>query len=123
MSYELVVHRPIIVPKGWGREEIHWNGAICSKTMFISRGLMSSWHYHVLKDEVFRVIRGNLHVWYGLDHDIAQAKEILLKPGDTVHIPPGLCHRFKAVDCDECVFEEVSTHDEAADNIRILKGD
>src|SRR4051812_3433465 len=107
-NYELTVLRPIIVQKGWGREEIHWNSAYCSKTMYIGHGLQSSWHVHNCKDEIFRVVKGRLAFWYGLDPDITLARLAILEPGDIVHIPPLLHHRFKSVE-GECVFEEVST--------------
>ena len=42
------------VPKGWGFEKwIVNNEEYCGKLLYFAKGKRCSWHYHVLKDEVF----------------------------------------------------------------------
>ncbi len=62
-----------------------------------------------MKDETFHVEKGL--VWLELD-----GKGQLLRPGDTVHIPPRTPHRFSGL--EESVILEVSTRHEDDDCIR-----
>ena len=62
------------VPKGWGYEKwIVNNEAYCGKLLFFLRDKKCSWHYHVLKDEVFYVQSGKILVKFSEDDDLETA--------------------------------------------------
>lgn len=109
------------VRKGWGHEIWIWNGNYCGKVLHFEKGKRLSFHWHILKEETFFLHNGEILLKYGWDNDINKAEEILLKPGDTFYIPPGLKHQMIAN--EESDLFEVSTHHYDADSIRIIKGD
>lgn len=57
-------------------------------------------HYHKLKEETFIVL------WGVLISEL-DGRERILKPGDTLTVPPGVWHCFRTE--TGCVFEEIST--------------
>jgi len=57
-------------------------------------------HYHKLKEETFIVLWGDLI-------SELDGRERILKPGDTLTVPPGVWHCFRTE--TGCVFEEIST--------------
>jgi sialic acid synthase SpsE/quercetin dioxygenase-like cupin family protein len=57
-------------------------------------------HYHKLKEETFIVLWGELI-------SELDGRERVLKPGDTLTVPPGVWHCFRTE--TGCVFEEIST--------------
>ena len=86
------MNRPEHHWKGWGYELwIHNDEKYCGKLLFFE------------KDEIESV------------------KEILLTPGDTFEVPPGLRHRMFAVEDSE-LFEFSTEHFED-DSYRVIKGD
>ncbi len=110
------------VPKGWGFERWIWNDELyCGKLLFFAQGRKCSWHYHKLKDETFYIQSGELLVWYGWDEDFSKAANIILKKGDTFHVPPGLKHQMLGL-VDTEMFEFSTTHSDD-DSYRIIKGD
>ena len=111
-----------IHPKGWGYEKwIVNNDLYCGKLLFFERGKKCSWHYHKIKDETFYVQSGELMVIYGRDKDINKAKIIIMKPGDKLHIPPGMIQQMQARKSTE-LFEFSTQHFED-DSYRIERGD
>ena len=85
------------VPKGWGFEKwIVNNEEYCGKLLYFAKGKRCSWHYHVLKDEVFYLQSGEMIVKYSDDDDIETAQELVLKPGDNFHVYRGLRHQMIA---------------------------
>lgn len=110
------------VPKGWGFEKwIVNNEEYCGKLLYFVKGKRCSWHYHVLKDEVFYLQSGEMIVKYSDDDDIEGAEELILKPGDNFHIYRGLRHQMIALQDSELF--EFSTQHFDSDSHRIVKGD
>lgn len=98
-----------VVRKEWGEE--HWivNRAYCGKKLLLKRGFRCSVHRHPVKDETFHLEEGL--VWLEID-----GKGRALRPGDTVHIPPGTGHRFSGL--EDSVILEFSTRHEDEDCVR-----
>jgi len=110
------------VKKGWGWERwIVNNEEYCGKLLFFNTGKRCSWHYHVLKDEVFYLQSGKMMVYYSNEDDITTAKQIVLKPGDNFHVYRGLRHQMVALKDSELF--EFSTQHFDSDSHRIMKGD
>ena len=83
------------VPKGWGFEKwIVNNEEYCGKLLYIVKDRCCSWHYHILKDEVFYLQSGKILVKYSDGDDLNDAQEIVLTPGDSFHVYRGLRHRM-----------------------------
>ena len=111
-----------IHPKGWGYEKWIVNKPqYCGKLLFFNKDKKCSWHFHNIKDEVFYLQSGEMLVKYGDDDDIENAKEILLKAGDSFHIYTGLRHQMYAL--NDCELFEFSTQHFENDSYRIIKGD
>ena len=110
------------VPKGWGYEKwIVNNEEYCGKLLFFLRDKKCSWHYHVLKDEVFYVQSGKILVKFSEDDDLETAQEIVLSKGDNFHVYRGLRHQMIAIEDTELF--EFSTQHFDEDSYRIQKGD
>ena len=111
-----------LVPKGWGYEKWVVNcEEYCGKVLYMEKGKKCSWHYHVLKDEVFYVQSGKLLVRYSEDDDIEEATVITLDKGQNFHVYRGLRHQMFALEDTELF--EFSTHHLDSDSYRIIKGD
>ena len=110
------------VPKGWGFEkwivncEEYWG-----KLLYFVKGKRCSWHYHILKDEVFYIQSGRMLVKYSDEDDLNNANEIELGPGDRFHVYRGLRHQMYALEDTELF--EFSTQHFDSDSYRIMKGD
>jgi sialic acid synthase SpsE/quercetin dioxygenase-like cupin family protein len=63
-------------------------------------GQMHPMHFHKLKEETFLVLWGELI-------SELDGRERVLRPGDTLTVPPGVWHCFRTE--NGCVFEEIST--------------
>ena len=111
-----------IVPKGWGFEKWIVNTELyCGKLLHFNMGKRCSWHYHKIKDETFYVQSGELLLMYGEDDDINKGKIMVMRPGDTFHVYPGLRHQMQArVDTE---LFEFSTQHFDSDSYRIEVGD
>jgi mannose-6-phosphate isomerase-like protein (cupin superfamily) len=110
------------VPKGWGFEKWIVNcEEYCGKLLYFVKGKKCSWHYHVLKDEVFYIQSGKILVRYSDSDDINTAKELVLEAGDRFHVYRGLRHQMEAL-MDTELFEFSTQHFDS-DSYRILKGD
>lgn len=111
-----------LVLKGWGCEHWIWNsGLYCGKILQFNAGKKCSYHYHKIKDETFYLQSGKILLKYGYDDDYSSAKELILVPGNTFHVPVGLRHQMMGIECSE-LFEFSSTHYEE-DSYRVIKGD
>jgi quercetin dioxygenase-like cupin family protein len=110
------------VPKGWGFEKwIVNNDEYCGKLLYFVKGKRCSWHYHVLKDEVFYIQSGKMLVKYSDEDELKEAKEIILERGDNFHVYRGLRHQMVALEDTELF--EFSTKHLDEDSYRIIKGD
>ena len=110
------------VPKGWGFEKwIVNNEEYCGKLLYFVKGKRCSWHYHVLKDEVFYIQSGKILVKYSDSDDVATAQEQILERGDNFHVYRGLRHQMIALEDTELF--EFSTQHFDSDSHRITKGD
>lgn len=110
------------VPKGWGFEKwIVNNEEYCGKLLYFVKGKRCSWHYHVLKDEVFYIQSGKMLVKYSEDDDLDNAQELILERGDNFHVYRGLRHQMLALEDTELF--EFSTQHFDSDSYRIQKGD
>jgi mannose-6-phosphate isomerase-like protein (cupin superfamily) len=112
----------LIVQKGWGYEKWITNTEkYCGKLLFFKKGKRCSWHYHLVKDEVFYVHSGKLELIFGFADDKKVATKLILQPGDSFHVPVGLRHQMMGL--EETELFEFSTQHIEADSIRIEKGD
>ena len=110
------------VPKGWGFEKWIVNcEEYCGKLLYMVKDRKCSWHYHILKDEVFYVQSGKVLVKYSDFDDIQNASEILLSKGDNFHVYRGLRHQIICL--EESELFEFSTQHFDFDSYRIINGD
>lgn len=116
--------------KNWGRELWIVNKKeYCGKILYFHYGKKCSVHYHCDKDEVFFLLKGKLEIRFSdkdfTNNDIlyssSHLKKIILLPGETFHVYPGLRHQMYALEESELL--EISTFHKEEDSIRIEKGD
>ena len=110
------------VSKGWGFEKWIVNcDEYCGKLLYFVKGGCCSWHYHILKDEVFYIQSGKILVKYSDRDDLNSAREKILTRGDSFHVYRGLRHQMIALEDTE-LFEFSTTHYDT-DSRRLQKGD
>lgn len=110
------------INKGWGHELIIVNNDLyCGKILHIKKGKMTSWHYHIRKNETFYVESGSCKVFHGYDQDITKADVTLLQQGEKFYVPQKLIHRIEAV--EDLKLYEFSTQHFDSDSHRVIKGD
>jgi quercetin dioxygenase-like cupin family protein len=99
------VYQGRIVEKPWGHELI-WahTDRYVGKVLHIKKGESLSYQYHRVKDETIRLLAGSMEM--NLETDGVKST-IGLKPGECLHIVPGMKHRMTAV--EDCDVLEVST--------------
>ena len=94
-----VRHAPRRIEKPWGYELI-WAHAdrYVGKILHISQGHALSLQYHRQKDETIHLQSGSMR----LEYDRGEGRrEVVLRPGDSVRVRPGMVHRMVALtDCD-----------------------
>ena len=117
------MHLPMnYIKKGWGYEKWIVNKSeYCGKLLYFNAGKRCSWHYHVLKDEVFYLQSGRIIVRYSDEDDISNSEETTLEPGMNFHVYRGLRHQMEAIENSELF--EFSTEHFDSDSRRIQKGD
>lgn len=76
------------------------NREYAKKVLVQLAGQMHPMHFHKLKEETFLVLWGELI-------SELDGRERVLRPGDTLTVPPGVWHCFRTE--TGCVFEEIST--------------
>lgn len=100
-----MIYKERRVEKPWGCELI-WahTDRYVGKILHIKKGESLSYQYHRVKDETIRLLAGEMQ----LEVEVGGEKKTLhFKPGDCLHITPGMKHRMVAV--DDCDVLEVST--------------
>lgn len=108
------------VAKGWGHELIIANSPLyCGKLLHFDAGKRASLHYHRLKTETFYLHSGELKLEYGSGG--TGLKTLIMVPGTSFHVPPGMWHRMTAIDTSDLF--EFSTEHFDSDSYRIEKGD
>ena len=85
------------VDKPWGHEEIfaHVEGSYVGKTLHVTGGESLSLQWHHEKDETIAVLSGQVEIDLGATEESLRA--VPLAPGESVHVPPGLLHRVRAI--------------------------
>ena len=112
----------MIIKKGWGDEKWIVNKKeYCGKLLFFEKGKKCSWHYHLIKDEVFYLQSGRMIVKYGEDDNPEFAEEIILEKGQNFYVYPGLRHQMIAL--EDCELFEFSTQHFDKDSYKVMKGD
>ncbi|HKB14775.1 MAG TPA: cupin domain-containing protein [Planctomycetota bacterium] len=108
------------VPKGWGEELwVHNDPLYCGKILRLRKGKRCSLHFHKKKTETFYLQSGRVRM--ELRHPDGRSEDLVMKPGDSLEIYPGLVHRFSGIEDSEIV--EFSTQHFEEDSYRIEKGD
>ena len=94
-----------VVDKPWGYEII-WahTERYVGKVLHINKDESLSYQYHVVKDETIRLLSGVLEMEVEKD---GERGKLRLRPGECLHIVPGMKHRMTAVEA--CDVLEVST--------------
>jgi len=93
--------------KPWGYELIFAvvNDRYAGKVIHVNAGHSLSLQYHREKEETISVLDGEALIEYGPAAD--QLTERHFHSGDTIHLPPGVLHRIRAV--SDLTFAEAST--------------
>ena len=97
------------VDKPWGHEQIFAvvEGRYVGKVLTVTAGESLSLQYHEQKDETIALLSGRAELDLGTSAD--SLRNIALEVGTSVHVPPGLLHRLRAV--DDSVLVEASSAD------------
>jgi mannose-6-phosphate isomerase-like protein (cupin superfamily) len=90
--------------KEWGEEQWIVNKEYCGKKLILRKNRRCSLHKHEKKDEVFYLLSGHVRMEVG-------DETFVLRPGDYVHIPAGVYHRFAGLEDSE-IMEFSSNHQE-----------
>jgi mannose-6-phosphate isomerase len=97
------------VDKPWGHEQVFAvvEGRYVGKLLTVMAGESLSLQYHEHKDETIALVSGRAELDLGTAAD--SLRSIALEVGTSVHVPPGLLHRLRAL--DDSVLVEASTAD------------
>ncbi|PIN90216.1 cupin domain-containing protein [Candidatus Pacearchaeota archaeon CG10_big_fil_rev_8_21_14_0_10_34_76] len=121
MGLEKITH-PEIHEKGWGRELWIANSQLyCGKILEVRKDKKCSIHYHKLKDETFYILDGKILIELYPDGYPGNLDTLVMNPGDTIHIPQHLPHRFTGIEDSRIL--EISTQHFEEDSYRLLRGD
>ena len=96
------------------------NERYCGKFLVITNPhVMSSLHYHKLKDETFCIMSGEVNIETQHEGDIL--KSSIYTAGKQIRIQAGVRHRLYSYS-PLSVILEVSTHHDDSDTFRVIKG-
>src|SRR5580765_3327809 len=92
-------------PKDWGIELlVAHTDFYTGKVLTMREGTAGPLQYHDMKDETAYLVSGKAEVTTTIGGKLVTRP---MRAGESIHIPPGVVHRVKAV--TECVFFEAST--------------
>lgn len=110
-----------IVKKGWGMEiHIVNNEKYCLKYLVFFKGKKFSWHKHIIKQELWFCMWGNLECVIN-DENGEFFDYLIFRRGDKIEIKQNVEHQLMAI--TNSIIVEVSTRDFPEDSIIIEKGD
>jgi mannose-6-phosphate isomerase len=93
------------VEKPWGYELIWAEGkTYVGKILHVTAGHRLSRQYHQIKEETMMVLSGEVEIELGQGEGLSRR---VLRPQESIHIPPGTVHRLIAITDVDVV--EVST--------------
>lgn len=106
MGIQVRRQQPSILIRDWGTEAIVIaTDKYLGKVLSMKAGTKGGMQYHVEKDEAFYLVSG-LAIVRGDDGD-GRLQEVIMKPGESYHVPPGAPHQVEAI--EDSVFFEAST--------------
>jgi mannose-6-phosphate isomerase-like protein (cupin superfamily) len=104
--------------KYWGRIETILSSDVAGKRILVRKGGQSSLEFHVEKRETYYIHSGLLKI--GLRIGRAENHSIVLKPGDSYDVSPGVMHMRMAL--EDTIIIEASTRDSDADSYLVEDG-
>lgn len=104
--------------KYWGRIETILASDIAGKRILVRKGGQSSLEFHVEKRETYYIHSGLIKI--GLRIGRAENHSIILGPGDSYDVNPGVMHMRMAL--EDTVIIEASTKDSDADSFLVEDG-
>jgi D-lyxose ketol-isomerase len=104
--------------KYWGRIETILSSDVAGKRILVRKGGQSSLEFHVEKCETYYIHSGLLKI--GLRIGRAENHSIVLGPGDSYDVNPGVMHMRMAL--EDTVIIEASTRDSDADSFLVEDG-
>jgi mannose-6-phosphate isomerase-like protein (cupin superfamily) len=104
--------------KYWGRIETILSSDVAGKRILVRKGGQSSLEFHVEKRETYYIHSGLLKI--GLRIGRGENHSIVLGPGDSYDVNPGVMHMRMAL--EETVIIEASTRDSDADSYLVEDG-
>lgn len=123
-----------VIPKGWGKEEFIFHAPTENpkhtyemgevetvKLLHFEKNKKLSLHFHISKNEFFRVLVGKLYVEL-VDLKTQSTHCFDLKQGEKIYIPAGLLHRMTGME-ENNILIEISSLDKSEDSYRLIKGD
>lgn len=103
-----------IVRKPWGAEiHIVNHNEYCLKYLIFFKNKQFSYHYHLLKKELW-------HCVYGSFECVMDGNYFIFKQGDKIEIEPNVKHQLQAI--KNSILVEVSTRSYTEDSIREIEG-
>jgi mannose-6-phosphate isomerase-like protein (cupin superfamily) len=104
--------------KYWGKIETILASDVAGKRILVRKGGQSSLEFHVEKRETYYIHSGLLKI--GLRIGRAENHSIVLEPGDSYDVHPGVMHMRMAL--EDTVIIEASTRDSDADSYLVEDG-
>lgn len=104
--------------KYWGTIETILNGEVAGKRIFLRADAQASMEFHCNKVETYFVHSGRVKI--GLRVGRGENKSVVLSPGDSYDVPPGLMHM--RIGLEDSVIIEISTRDLDSDSHLVEDG-
>lgn len=89
--------------KAWGEtEEIFVNEVVSVNYLRIRKGGYCSEHRHAKKINIFFVVSGRLQIDIWRER-VGMVDSTIIGSGERTEVPPGVWHRFEAIEDTECL--------------------